>query len=301
MQAMAINTVAVTGGNGRIGGAIIEELNQHGYRTVNLNRGKANRRVVEDYDGADEYIQTQMLNPGNVYGALAKSDADAIIHMASIPNPLTNVGYETYESNVMSTFHVLEAASELELEAAVIPSSVNIIGGPFQDSPMEVSYLPVDESHPVTPRDPYAISKHAIEVTADGFGRQTGPPYRIASLRYPWVATTAELQTTFTEEDRSLSAMSSEPIPFGRDHLFSYLHVDDAARVARAAIEGEYTGHERFWAVADDTTANVPTRELVRESYPNVPVESDFEVYEALVSTAKAQRMLGWEPTHSWR
>ncbi|MBX0296962.1 NAD-dependent epimerase/dehydratase family protein [Haloarcula nitratireducens] len=298
---MAINTVAVTGGNGRIGEAIIEELNNHEYRTVNLNRGKSKQRVVEDYDGADEYIQTQMLDPGNVYGALAKSDVDAVIHMASIPNPLTNVGYETYESNVMSTYHVLEAASELELEAAVVPSSVNVIGGPFQDPPMEVSYLPVDETHPVAPRDSYAMSKHAIEVTADGFGRQAGPPYRIASLRYPWVATTSELRTTFLEGDRSLAAVSSESASFAQDQLFSYLHVDDAARVARAAIEEEYTGHERFWAVADDTTADVPTPELIQECYRDIPVESSLEGYDALISTEKARQMLSWEPNHSWR
>jgi len=298
---MAIDTVAVTGGNGRIGGAIIRELNNHDYRTVNLNRGKARQRVVEDNDGADEYIQTEMLDPGNVYGALAKSDADAVIHMASIPNPLTNVGYETYESNVMSTYHVLEAADELELEAAVVPSSVNVIGGPFQDAPMELSYLPVDESHPVTPRDPYAASKHAIEVTADAFGRRDGPPYRIASLRYPWVATTTELQTTFVEGNRSLAAVSSESAKFARDQLFSYIHIDDAASVALAAIEGEYTGHESFWAIADDTTADVPTPELIRECYPDVSVESDLEGYDALISTAKARRMLDWEPTRSWR
>jgi nucleoside-diphosphate-sugar epimerase len=298
---MVINTVAVTGGNGRIGGAIIEEFNDHGYRTVNLNRGKARQRVVEDHDGADEYIQTQLLDPGNVYGALAKSDADVVVHMASIPNPLTNVGYETYNSNVMSTYHILEAARDLELEAAVVPSSVNVVGGPFQDPPMDVSYLPIDEQHPVTPRDPYATSKHAIEVTADAFGRRAGPPYRIASLRYPWVATSAELRSTFVEGDRSLTAVCSESASFARDQLFSYLHVDDAARVARAAIEGEYTGHERFWAVADDTTADVPTPELVRECYTDVPVESTIEGYESLVSTAKAFQMLDWEPTCSWR
>lgn len=296
-----INTVAVTGGNGRIGGAIIEEFNDHGYRTANLNRGKARQRVVEDQDGADEYIQTQMLDPGNVYGALSRSDADAVVHMASIPNPLTNVGYETYESNVMGTYHILEAASDLGLEAAVVPSSVNVVGGPFQDPPMGVSYLPVDEQHPITPRDPYATSKHAIEVTAESFGRRAGPLDRIASLRYPWVATSAELRSTFVEGDRSLTAVRSESASFARDQLFSYLHVDDAARVARAAIEEEYTGHERFWAVAADTTADVPTSELVRECYPDVPVELNFDGYESLVSTAKARRMLGWQPTYSWR
>jgi len=299
---MSIETVAVTGGNGRIGGAIISELNSHGYRTVNLNRGKAQTRVVEDdSDGADEYIQTQMLDPGNVYGSLAKSDADAVVHMASIPNPLTNPGYQTYRSNVMSTYHVLEAASGLSLDAAVVPSSINVIGGPFQSAPVEVEYVPVDEEHPVTPRDPYALSKHVIEVTADGFGRRDGPPFRIGSLRYPWVATTAELRETFVEGDRSLSAVTDESAEFASDNLFSYIHLDDAASAARAVLEGEFRGHEAFWTVADDTTAAVPTTELVDACYSNATVKEPFNGRESLISTEKAETMLGWSPSYSWK
>jgi len=298
---MAVERVAVTGGNGRIGGAIIEELNDHGYWTVNLNRGKQQQRVVEDNaSGADAYVQTQMLDPGNVYGAVAENDVDAIVHMASIPNPTTNVGYKTYESNVMSTYHVLETAAELDLEAAVVPSSVNVMGSLFQDAPMEVEYLPVDERHPVTPRDPYATSKHNIEVTADAFGRREGLPQQIASLRYPWVATTEELQETFAEGDRSLDAVGEDSARFTRDTLFAYLHVDDAARAARKAIEADFEGHERFWAVANDTTSAAPTADLVQEYYPDADVRHEFEDREALVTIAKARELLGWEPACSW-
>jgi nucleoside-diphosphate-sugar epimerase len=299
---MTVERVAVTGGNGRIGGAIIEELNDHGYWTVNLNRGKKKQRVVEDSEaGADEYVQTQMLDPGNVYGAVAETDVDAIMHMASIPNPTTNVGYETFESNVMSTYHVLETATELGLEAAIVPSSVNVMGALFQEPPIEVEYLPVDERHPVTPRDPYATSKHNIEVIADAFGRRHSSSLRIASLRYPWVATTDELRETFVESDRSLEAVADETTPFTRDTLFAYLHVDDAARIARAVIEAEFTGHERFWAVAADTTTSVPTPELVSEFYPEADVRQEFEESDALITTEKARRLLEWEPSYTWQ
>lgn len=298
---MTVERIAVTGGNGRIGGAIIEELNLHGYWTVNLNRGKRQQRVVQDDGGgADAYVQTQMLNPGNVYSALAKSNVDAIVHMASIPNPTTNVGYETFRSNVMSTYHVLEAAAELEIETVVVPSSVNVMGALFQEAHMELEYLPVDEQHPVTPRDPYATSKHNIEVTADAFGRRPGAPRRIASLRYPWVATTSELQETFVEGDRSLAAMDEESTNFTRDTLFTYLHIDDAASVARAAIEADFEGHERFWPVADDTTSSAPTMELARNYYPEADCRHDFQGRQALVSTEKARRLLEWRPSYTW-
>jgi nucleoside-diphosphate-sugar epimerase len=299
---MAIQTVAVTGGNGRIGGRIINELNAQGYRTANLNRGKQQSRVVgDDHGSADEYVQTQMLDPGKVYGSLAKCDAEAVVHMASIPNPMTHVGYETFESNVMSTYYVLEAASQLELEAAVVLSSVNVIGGPFQETPIEIEYLPVDEEHPVTPRDPYATSKHVIEVMADAFGRQTQPPTRIASLRYPWVATTEELQTTFEETDRTLPAVAQKSADIAREDLFSYIHINDAGTIVPAILESDFVGHERFWAVASDTTSSVPTSEIIDACYPDVKEKREFDGRESIISIRKAHDLLGWEPRKTWK
>lgn len=106
---MAIATVAVTGGNGRIGEAILESLTDHGYRTVNLARGKQREDV------SDEYLQTDLLDAGEVYGSLAASSADAVIHMGTILAPGRHPGYVVYESNVVFSYHVLEAATELGL------------------------------------------------------------------------------------------------------------------------------------------------------------------------------------------
>jgi nucleoside-diphosphate-sugar epimerase len=185
------------------------------------------------------------------------------------------------------------------LEAAIVPSSVNVIGGTFQDPPMDVRYLPVDEEHPVSPRDPYATSKHVIEITADSFARQQ-TDLRIASLRYPWVATTEEIEKTFAESDRSLDAVMANDLDFARDDLFAYLHLDDAAEIARAVLEADFEGHERFWAAADDTSAAVNTSELVDACYPSADVTEEFDGRESLISTEKAQRILDWEPTYSW-
>jgi nucleoside-diphosphate-sugar epimerase len=291
---MSIDAIAVTGGNGRIGEAILRELNDHGYRTVNLARGSRRESV------SDEYRTVDLLDAGEVYGGLARSDADAIVHMGTIPSPTNHPGYVTYRSNVMSTYHVLEAATELGLEAACLASSINAMGGAFQEAPAEVFYLPVDEDHPLTPRDPYAISKHVIETTADGFGRLEDAPATISSLRYPWVARGDELRERFADADRSLAGVAGSSHATRHD-LFSYLHVDDAARVARLAVEADYTGHEVFWAVADDTTAAVDSDVLAAEFYPDAERRRALSGTEALVDTGKAERLLGWTPERTWR
>ncbi|MFB6202221.1 MAG: NAD-dependent epimerase/dehydratase family protein [Halorhabdus sp.] len=285
-----MDTIAVTGGNGMIGRAILADLDDHGYRTVNVARGERREDIASEYRTAD------LLDAGHVYGSLARADADAVIHMGTIPDPIAHPGYVTYESNVMSSYHVLEAADELGLDAVCLPSSINVLGAAFQTAPTDVRYLPVDEAHPVTPRDPYGLAKHVIEVTADGFGRHPDGP-QIATLRYPWVGTDEQLAEKYVEEDRSLSALTDHD----RDHLFSYLHLADAASVARRAIEADITGHERFWAVAGDTTADVASTRLVDEYYPDVRRRHSVDGTESLISIEKARSRLGWEPEHTWR
>ncbi|MFP8952459.1 NAD-dependent epimerase/dehydratase family protein [Natrialbaceae archaeon A-arb3/5] len=291
---MTIETVAVTGGNGKIGEEILGELAAYGYETVNLSRGSRHEEV------SDEFRSTELLDAGEVYGSLARSGADAVVHMGTIPGPTDHPGFRTYESNVVSAYHVLEASTELDLESVVLPSSINVMGASYQDAPTDVRYLPVDEDHPLTPRDPYATSKHAMEVTADGFGRLADAP-TITSLRYPWVATEDELRAEFAETDRSLDALETAWHHTTRDVVFSYLHLADAASIARLAVEAEFEGHEPLWAVAADTSVDVDSETLAAEYFPDATHRSSFEDYETLISIDAARDLLGWEPEHSWR
>ena len=292
---MTIKRVAVTGGNGKIGKHIITHLNDHGYHTVNIARGK--RREEE----SDEYITTDLLDAGEVYGAFAKSDVDAVIHMGTIPRPDFHAEHRVYESNVMSTMHVLEAGQSLGLESVCIASSINAMGSEHQERIPDIRYLPVDEAHPCTPDDIYGTAKHAMEVTADGVGRRPEVDMTIASLRYPWVTTESELHEYMIDRDRSLEHLGEVHPATGRDVLFSYLHIDDGAAVARKAIEAEFDGHEVFWTVAADTTAAVPTDAVVNEFFSPAEVRGEFEGYETLFDLTKASKLLDWQPEHSWR
>ncbi|MFC4986925.1 NAD-dependent epimerase/dehydratase family protein [Saliphagus infecundisoli] len=294
---MALDTIAVTGGSGLIGSSIIANASNAGYRTANLDRVRPSGE-----SNANEYVETDVLDSGDVYGALAHVDADAVIHMGTIRTPLNHPGAETFASNAMTSFHVLEAASALGLEAACLASSINALGFNFQDVPPEIEYLPVDEAHPTTPRDPYALGKRVTEEIADGFGRLSGEPETIATIRFPYVGATDSLRDRYAETDRSLPALREGWDPDGpSDDLFAYIHADDAARLAVRTVEAEFEGHETFWASAADTSTNVPTEELIEEFHPGAEIRRPFSGHESLVTTEKATELLGWEPVHSWR
>lgn len=290
---MTLDRIAVTGGNGKIGERILAHLGEHGYHTVNVARGGQRE------DASEEYRRTDLLDAGQVYGSLAASDADAVIHMGTINRPTMGPGHVCYESNVMSSYHVLEAARALGLEAVVLPSSINVMGAAYQEAPTEVDYLPVDEQHRLTPRDPYAIGKEAIERAGAGIGRLPEGP-RIAALRYPWVATTAELREEFLERDRGLSALEDAWHHTTRDVVFSYLHLDDGASIARRAVEADFEGFEAFWAVAGDTTGAADSAAVAEKYFPEAEIRRPLEGRESLVSIEKARKLLDWEPQHSW-
>ncbi|WP_436936468.1 NAD-dependent epimerase/dehydratase family protein [Halovenus marina] len=292
---MSVSKVAVTGGNGKIGSAILNHLADAGYETVNIARGSRREEV------SDEYITTNLLDAGETYGAIAKTDIDAVIHMGTIPHPNSDPDFRVYESNVMSAAHVIEAGDALDLEAICLPSSINAIGSEHQERNAKIQYLPVDEAHDRTPDDSYGIAKHAMEVTADGIARRPSADLTISSIRYPWVPNDDEVREMFADADRSLAALPEAHTGTTRDVLFSYLHIDDAASIARRAIEADHDGHEVFWAVAADTTAAVPTRTLIDEYFPNVEVREELTGTTSLIDISKAKRMLGWEPQRSWR
>ena len=291
-------TVAVTGGNGQVGQSILSHLTTKDYRTVSLSRGK------REGEHSDAYLTTDMLDAGEVYGSLAKADADAVVHLGMLPTPELTPGYRTYESNVMSSYHVLEAAGELGIDTVVLASSFSAMGGGFEPEPVTVDYLPVDESHRLTPSNPYGLGKQTLEIIADGVARRPADrPRTLTSMRFPWIVDDDMAQETFVEADRSLSGLrEAGDFHSQRNTLFTYVHVSDVVDLVRRAIEADFDSHERVWVSAPDTSAETPSREIAATVFSDTEVHDLGEDdYASLVDTSKAEELFGWEPQWSWR
>lgn len=291
-------TVAVTGGDGRLGRSVLRRLNGEDLRTVNLSRGK------REGEYADIYLTTDLLDAGEVYGSLAKADPDAVVHLGMLPTPEMTPGHRTYESNVMSSYHVLEAAGALGIDTVVLASSLSAMGGGFEPEPVTVDYLPVDEAHRLTPSNPYGLGKQTLEVIADGIARRSADrPKTITSIRFPWVVDDDMARETFVEADRTLSGLrESGEFHTQRNTLFTYVHVSDAVDLVGRAVEADFDGHERVWVSAPDTSAETPTREVAATVFPDVEVHGLGEGdYASLIDISKAEKLFGWEPEWSWR
>ena len=83
--------------------------------------------------------------------------------------------------------------------------------------------------------------------------------------------------------------------------MWSYIDARDLGQLVLRAIETDGLGFQVFNAAQDDCSSDLPTAELLRRFYPNVPVKTELGEYETLLSNRKAKRMLGFRPQHSWR
>jgi len=290
---MSIETVAVTGGEGFIGSEIIEVLNERDYRTASLD-------VEPGGSDADGFRNADLTDAGETYGALAATDADAVVHMGTIIDPEHDPEHVVFESNAMSAYTVLEAAQSLDIEAACLASSIHAHGWGFQAAPPDIEYFPIDEGHPETPRDPYGLGKYVTEELCDGFARRRGPPHRLGTFRFPGVMTTDQLRRKFADRDRSMTALRDQ-YDRSRNPGLAYVHVRDAARLVADVVEADFEGHERFWTVASDTTAEAPTEEFLADFYPDIERRGELSGADALVSNAKAKELVGWEDERTWR
>lgn len=279
--------VLITGGSGRLGSHVAQELLSHGHAVVNADRRppSATERVTT---GDYRYRETDLGNVGQVAGAL--SGCDAVIHLGAIPVPYGHADEVVFAQNTQATFAVLQAASLLGVRKAVIASSLATLGMAFGPQPKPPRYAPVDEAHPLLPADPYGLGKEVDERTGEMFYRQTG--MTVVACRFHWIALPEE----------AAAAKRTATNPEGGARVFwGYVDIRDAAAACRLGVEADGLGFEAFVIAAADTLSETPTEELLARYAPEVERREPIPGIASAFSTAKARRLLGYEPRHSWR
>ena len=272
--------IAVTGGCGRAGKAIISELLKHGCDVVNID-------IAHGRDSDVPVCMADVRNYGEALSAL--EGAEAVVHMArSHPHATEEVIFTT---NITTTYNVLKAADVWCIKKIVLASSINAIGAAFCREIVPPLYFPIDEEHPTRAEDGYSLSKWAGEQIADGFARRR--ELQIASFRLHGLVT-----------DEYLKRLQNQPQIDPRQDargFWGYLHVDDCARACRLAIENGWKGHETFFINASDTQLSVPTEEALDACYPGVRRKTPVDGFQSPISISKAEKFFGWKPLVSWR
>lgn len=276
--------IAVTGGSGKLGRTVVRELRAAGHAVVNLDA------TGERGPG---FVRVDLTDFGQTLDAILGVDDqhagfDAIVHLAAIPAPGILSDAATFHNNIRVTYNVFQAARRAGIRNIVYASSETVLGLPFDVPP---PYIPVDEDYPARPESTYSLVKHLEEQLAIELVRWD-PALKIVALRFSNVMEPADYA-----EFPSFDADARKR----KWNLWGYIDARDGAQAVRRALEWDATGFERFIIAAADTVMTRPNAELVAEVFPGVPIRGDLGVNDTLLSIAKARRLLGYTPTHSWR
>jgi CDP-paratose 2-epimerase len=318
--------ILITGGAGFVGSNLAGALLDDGERVVvadNFSRAGAEQNAawLRERFGARVRIETADVRDAAAVRRLV-AGARQVYHLAaqvavttSLEDPALDL-----ETNMLGTFHVLEAARAQRRPPAVLFTSTNKVYGGLEHVPVELDgtrYRYADgragitEDEPLDFHSPYGCSKGAADQYVRDYARIFGVPSVV--FRMSCIYGTRQFGT----EDQGWVAHFARSL-FGAGPITLYgdgcqvrdiLWIDDLVRAMRLAMEriGEVSG--QVFNVGGGQENAVSVRGVIDRlrqiTGREVPLSTagwrpgDQRIYVS--DTSKAGRMLGWRPTTPWK
>lgn len=296
--------ILVVGGAGYIGSVCAELLLDEGH-TVSIfdNLSEGHRRAI---DSRAEFIEGDLAGIDAIQSALASFQPEAVMHFAAsalVAESMENPS-KYFRNNIANGLNLLDAMVATGVQQLVFSSTCAIFGPPER--------VPIDESLPKSPINPYGESKLAFEKILRWYGEIHS--LRFVSLRYFNAAGASE---RFGEEHRIEThlipnvlkvALGQKPHVeiYGTDYdtpdgtcIRDYIHILDLARahiLALTAPSSEFynlgtgggtTVREVIDACRKITGRKIPVMEKPRR--PGDPAR-------LIAASERIQRELGWRP-----
>ena len=245
---------------------------------------------MEADDLPAEFVRCDLGDAGAVSEIL--KGAESVIHMGAIPGPTRAEPRFIFENNVAADFNVMMSAAELGLRRVVFSSSAFGMGWAHDGNAFVPRYLPLDEEHPMMPFEPYGLTKQVGEDIGRMIARSTSTT--VVSLRFTNVAL-PEVQAEFPWP----APTPEKPLTLV---MWAYADARDVAEAQVRSLDVEVYEYEAFMLAQPSSRFAEPTIDIVRNNFGDrVEIREGLEGTASVISTAKAQRMLGWRPRHDWR
>lgn len=174
----------------------------------------------------------------------ATTGCEAVVHAGALAYDSAGTPAEIVATNLLGTWHVLQAAEACAVSCVVYFSSTQVFG--FAEGEGTPAYLPVDDAHPRRAARPYGMSKRLAEDMCAAWTSRTGIPTIV--LRPVKILTdTALLQVTESETE-----------------LGAFIHVDDVAAAVLRALSVTVTGHIRLTLCGPGQFDTTATRQILQ-------------------------------------
>jgi UDP-glucuronate 4-epimerase len=216
-----LGRVLVTGANGFIGAALVDQLRRDGEQVVasDLDRGGP---ASANFQGCD------VSDPRQVERLFARGPFETTFHGGAVSGPMVmpDRPLEIWRINALGTAHLLEAARRQRDGRFILCSSCSVYGA--MDGAM------IDEATPPDPAGVYGASKLAAEQAMIGFAREYG--IDSVALRLAWVyGPGRRTPTTLAQLLQAAIAGRAFMIDDAPSIVTHYVHVEDVIEGLLAA------------------------------------------------------------------
>ena len=235
--------ILVVGGAGYIGSHMCKYLAQNGHTPVVLDNLIYGHREAVKWG---PFIEGAMENKEILDGVFTDYEIGAVMHFAAfayVGESVTDPG-KYYNNNVAATISLLEAMKRHNILKFIFSSTCATYGEPVE--------IPITETHPQNPINPYGRSKLMVEQILDDYESAYG--MKSISLRY-FNAAGADPDGEIGEDHnpethlipltlQTALGRRNEIIVFGDDYptgdgtcIRDYIHVTDLAQAHLLALE----------------------------------------------------------------
>ena len=275
--------ILITGSSGFVGYYVMQALGK--LRCIPL-AGEKGAIDVRDFGGIKSFLSV----PGT-------PAFDAVIHLAaqgfvpeSFKNPL-----ETFDINFTGTFNLLNALKETGFKGKILYVSSGDIYGLVNESS-----LPIKEEYPLKPRNPYAVSKVAVE-----------------ALCYQWSVTEQDIRFIIVRpfnhigpnqgERFAVSSFAKQVIEIelglrkpvittgNIDVTRDFLDVRDVADAYKLLLENEnfYDINNKFDVFNVCSGTEVSMRSILNLMFEITGIEAEIKIDEAKLRPNEQKRIYG--------
>jgi UDP-glucose 4-epimerase len=311
-----MSAILVTGGCGYIGSHCALSLLDRGFDVIILDDfSTGSPSIGKSLESSSERIRIaegSLLIPADIDQIFDNGDIGAVIHLAGssqVAESVSDPG-KYYRNNVVGTVNLLESMRLHGIGKIVFSSSAAVYGEP--------KYVPIDESHPLNPINPYGMSKLIVERILEDYDRAYG--MKSVRLRY-FNAAGADSKGRAGECHepethlipciiRSVLDGNSKFSLFGDDYdtrdgtcVRDYVNVEDLAEAHLLALRHlDAGGESESFNLGTSSGSTVKEVLAACEKAIGKPVPTEIRSRRQgdpailIADNRKAREILGWEP-----
>lgn len=266
----------ITGGTGYIGSETVRQLVNRGEEVVIFDIA-INRYRIEDIEKKIKIVKGDLGNFSEVLNLIKDNKVDAIYHMGSMLTYMSELSpWASFRSNVIGTYHVLEAARLFGVPKMMFTSTLGTFGlGGFAGPRRAQGVL--SDTTLQRPTSLYGCGK----LYGEGLGRWYADKFgldfravRYAHMIGPNVRTPGHWAPPMIED--ALAGKLSNDAIYGRpDTAVSMIYVTDAAKAAVDILDAPKEKIQMMCYNVTDIPDVIPAREVeafLKKRYPSFKV-----------------------------